>query len=119
LENGTIISNEELTLPPGKPRSYAYCSDTAFVDTFLEQISGIDTLYHEATFINEHEARATETFHSTSCQAAQLAKAANVGQLIIGHFSARYEDLNPLLNEAKAVFPNTFLADEGRIFSIR
>jgi ribonuclease Z len=119
LENGTIISNEELTLPPGKPRSYAYCSDTAFVDTFLEQISGIDTLYHEATFINEHEARATETFHSTGRQAAQVAKAANVGQLIIGHFSARYEDLNPLLHEAKAVFPNTFLADEGRIFAIR
>lgn len=119
LENGTVIGHDELTILPEKPRTYAYCSDTLFLDTFIEQIAGIDTLYHEATFVDEHEARAKETFHSTGSQAAQIAKAANVGQLIIGHFSARYEDLTPLLHEARAIFPNTFLADEGKTFAIR
>jgi len=118
-ENGNVIPNEDLTLSPDRPRSYAYCSDTAFIDTFIQQINGIDTLYHEATFVNEHEARAAETFHSTGSQAAQVAKAAQVGQLIIGHFSARYEDLNPLLNEARAIFAKTFLAVEGKTFNIR
>lgn len=75
-------------------RSYAYCSDTVYTESFIEQIKGVNTLYHEATFIHEHEERATETFHTTTKQAAKIAKLSNAGKLLIGHFSARYDDLN-------------------------
>lgn len=115
---GKRIPNSELTLAPPQTRSYAYCSDTIYTESFLEQIKGIDLLYHEATFTDEHAFRAEETFHSTASQAAQIAKAAGVKKLLIGHFSARYENLAPLLEQAKAVFPHTFLATEGSIFEI-
>lgn len=117
-ETGKKISNAELTYPPLPPRSYAYCSDTIYTESFAEQIKGVDTLYHETTFIHEHEARAAETFHTTTKQAAKLANMVDAGKLLIGHFSARYEDLNVLLNESKEVFPNTFLAEEGKTFEI-
>jgi len=117
-ETGSKIPNAELTLDPHPPRSYAYCSDTVYSESFAEQIKGVNTLYHEATFIHEHEERATETFHTTTKQAAKLAQLSNAGKLLIGHFSARYEDLGFLLNESKEVFPNTFLAEEGKTFSI-
>lgn len=116
--DGIVIANEELTTAPLPPRSYAYCSDTLYTDTFLEQIKGINTLYHEATFIEEHASRAAETFHSTTRQAAQVAFRANAGKLLIGHFSARYEDLNFLLKESRDVFPLTYIAEEGKTFSI-
>ena len=117
-ESGKKISNLELTLDPLPPRSYAYCSDTVYIESFTAQIKGVDTLYHEATFIHEHEARAKETFHTTTKQAATVAKNAEVKKLLIGHFSARYDDLNFLLNESQEIFPNTFLAEEGKTFEI-
>ncbi len=117
-ETGNEISNTGLTLDPASPRSYAYCSDTVYIESFIEQIKGVSTIYHEATFIHEHEGRATETFHTTTKQAATVALLANAGKLLIGHFSARYEDLNLLLNESKEVFPNTLLAEEGKTFAI-
>lgn len=117
-EQGKLIPNTELTLDPPHPRSYAYCSDTVYTESFVEQIKSVNTLYHETTFIHEHEERATETFHTTTKQAAKIAKLTNSGKLLIGHFSARYEDLNLLLNESKEVFPETYLAEEGKTFTI-
>lgn len=117
-DDGTVVLNNELTLDPPPQRSYAYCSDTIYTESFVEQIKGINTLYHEATFINEHADRAAETYHSTGAQAAKVADAAGVGKLIVGHFSARYEDLSVLHEEAKTVFPETYLGEEGKVFEI-
>jgi len=111
-------ANEDLTFSPRKSRSYAYCSDTAFDRDIVEQISGIDILYHEATFTEEDAAKAQETQHSTAKQAATIAQVAHAGQLLLGHFSARYKDLGPVLEEAKLVFPNSRLALEGEEFII-
>lgn len=116
--SGKVISNNELTIAAPEPRSYAYCTDTAFTDSFKEQIKGVSVLYHESTFAEEHKDRALETFHSTTKQAATVAKMAGVGKLIIGHFSARYENLQALLDESREVFPETYLAEEGKVFHI-
>ena len=117
-EHGHIIPNSELTSDPPEPRSYAYCSDTVYINSFIQQIKGVGLLYHEATFVDEHTARALETFHTTSRQAATVAKQAKAGKLVIGHFSARYENLDLLLNQAREVFPETYLAKEGTVFPI-
>jgi ribonuclease Z len=116
--DGRVVPNAELTHDPAPPRSYAFCTDTIYTESFLEQIRGVNVLYHEATFIHEHRERAAETMHSTTREAATIALKANVGKLIVGHFSARYEDLSPLLYECKEVFPETELAIEGQLFSI-
>lgn len=116
--DGQVIKNEILTYPSAPPRKYAYCSDTAFSPDIIPHIANVDVLYHEATFAESESVRAKETFHSTARQAAEIAKAANVKKLIIGHFSSRYNELDELLNEAKAVFPNTELAFEGKIVGI-
>lgn len=113
LENGTCIPNERLTLPSDPPRTYAYCSDTAYLPRIAEQIQEADLLFHEATFAASESVRARQTFHSTAEQAAQIASNAHVKKLLIGHFSARYEDESTLLQEAKAIFPNTVLATEN------
>ena len=118
LPDGTLIKNEELTLKPHPPRAYAYCSDTAYEESIIPYITGVDLLYHEATFDQTQEARAKETFHSTTRQAATIAKKANVKKLLLGHFSARYESLDGLLREARRIFPNTELAIEGKVFEI-
>ena len=115
---GKIIPNDELTSPPTPARSFAYCSDTAFHLPLLEQIKNVDLLYHESTFASEMQERASETFHSTAAQAATIAKKAKAKQLIIGHFSARYNELDVLLNEAKEIFENTLLAEEGKTYTI-
>lgn len=115
---GVIYRNEELTLPPRRSRSYAYCSDTAYDERIIDQIRGVDILYHEATFGADEQVKARETQHSTAAQAAQMASKAAVQKLIIGHFSARYKDLTPLADEASAIFPNIELAVEGNVFSI-
>lgn len=113
-DKGQIIyRNEELTLPPNKSYAYAYCSDTMYNEDIVPQIANVDLLYHESTFTNEHAQRANETFHSTAEQAAIIAKKANVGMLILGHYSVRYKDLQPLLDEAQQIFPNSTLAREG------
>ncbi len=116
--DGSIVSNNRLTFPAGKPRKYAYCADTAFYPDIIPHIKEVDVLYHEATFMEQDIARAHETYHSTAKEAAEIAKMANVGKLVIGHFSSRYKDLTPLLDEAKEVFENTELAFEGMTISL-
>ncbi len=117
-DGNILYRNEDLTLPPRKSRSYAYCSDTAFCEDLVEQLRGVDILYHEATFGADELAKATETKHSTAAQAAEIARQSNAGRLLIGHFSARYKDLAPLLDEAQAIYHNVALAVEGSVFSI-
>ncbi|MGC1243133.1 MAG: ribonuclease Z [Chryseosolibacter sp.] len=118
--NGDILyTNEELTLPPRKSRSYAYCSDTAYDESIVEMVRGVDILYHEATFGLDEQIKANETLHSTAAQAAMLAKKAEVSKLLIGHFSARYKDLAPLAEEAMNIFRPVALAIEGESFRIQ
>lgn len=117
-EEGKVIPNSRLTIPSDPPRKYVYCSDTRFNPNNVHYIHGADLLFHEATFADEHSARAEQTFHSTARGAAEMARLSNVKQLLIGHFSARYTNEEMLLNEAKEIFPNTFLANEGMTFSL-
>jgi ribonuclease Z len=118
-ENGNVIyRNSDFTLPPRKSRTYAYCSDTEFDKNFIEQINKVDLLYHEATFVESDEPKAKETKHSTAKQAATVAQLAEVGSLLLGHFSARYRDLVPILEEARTIFPDSRLALEGEEFTI-
>ncbi len=117
-DTGIFIPNADLTCDPRPPRTYAFCSDTCYDESLIPALRGIDLLYHEATFMNDKRDRATETYHSTAEQAAQIATKAEVKRLIIGHFSARYKNLYPLLEEARAVYPNTTLALEGDRFLI-
>lgn len=109
---GETIPNSVLTRPADLPRSYAYCSDTIYMPEIAGLIEGVDLLFHEATFAHENLVRARETFHTTALQAGELAKAAGVKKLLIGHFSARYEDETVLFEEASSVFPETVLAKE-------
>lgn len=118
LENGDRISNEELTAVAPRARSYAYCSDTAYKEDIVAVIRGVDLLYHEATFCEDYLAQAIKTRHSTAKQAATIASKAAVGKLVMGHFSARYKDLSLFIEEAKTVFENSFLGQEGKVYSI-
>ena len=118
LNSDTTLKNSDLTLDPLPPCSFAYCSDTIYSESIIEQISNIDLLYHEATFMADMQNVAIEKFHSTTSDAAKIALKANVKTLLIGHFSARYKDLNPLLFEAKQSFKNTILAEEGLTLKI-
>jgi ribonuclease Z len=117
-ENGKVYKNEDFTTPSRAPRSYAYCSDTIYNEAILPQINNVDLLYHESTFMNDSILRAQETFHTTSLQAGIIAAKAKAQKLIIGHFSARYRDLQPVLLEARSQFENTSLAIEGEKFRI-
>jgi ribonuclease Z len=118
-EDGSILyKNTDLTFSPRKSRTYAYCSDTAYNEAMIPQIKGIDLLYHEATFSDDDVSKAKETKHSTATQAATIALKAEVNNLLIGHFSARYRGLDPILEEARKVFEKTELAVEGSIFTI-
>lgn len=116
--DGELIPNDGLTTPADAMRRYAYCSDTLPLASVAEQVKGVNLLFHEATFADDGIARAKETYHTTAKQAARLAKEAQVGKLLIGHFSARYEDEQLLLDEAQSVFPNTQLAREIKFYSI-
>ena len=116
--DGERIPNERLTTPPDRSRSYAYCSDTKPCPEITEAIKGVDLLYHEATFANKERKRAEETYHSTAEQAATIARDAQVKQLVIGHFSSRYDDERLLLDEARTIFPATELAKENITFKI-
>lgn len=116
--DGKIIANDRLTTPADPIRSYAYCSDTAYDESIVPYIKDVDVLYHEATFAESELASANKTGHSTARQAAEIAKLAEVKKLVIGHFSSRYTNLTPLLEEAQAVFPNTELAKEGKIIEL-
>lgn len=115
---GKVHPFSELTTEADEPKSYAYCSDTICNWNYLEQIKGADTIYHEATFMHDMLDRAQETFHTTALQAAEVAVKAEAKQLLLGHFSARYRELEPLLLEAQSVFPNSRLAIEGQTFEV-
>lgn len=116
--DGITIRNEQLTTANRSPRSFAYCSDTAYREDIIDQVRTIDLLYHEATFLHELEKEADKRMHSTAKQAAMIARKAEVKRLMIGHFSTRYKDPKPLLEEAKQTFAPTILAEEGLTVSI-
>ena len=118
LNDGKLISNSLLTLPPWKTRSYAYCSDTSFDPELSEILQEVDLLYHEATFSRDDEELANLTGHSSSVQAASIALACNAGKLLIGHFSSRYKYPEILLNEAQEIFNNTFAVNDGDKFDV-
>lgn len=117
-EDGDIIPNARFVQPADSPRSYAYCSDTRFMPALKEQVKGVTVLYHESTYTAEQEDRAKIYYHSTARQAATIAAGAGVGTLLLGHYSARYNDEKVLLEEAKAVFPNSILTQEGMVFDV-
>ncbi|GHT02252.1 ribonuclease Z [Bacteroidia bacterium] len=110
--DGQIVANARLTRPADAPQKYAYCSDTSYYEKIIPIIEGVDLLYHDTTFGESEAVRAKQTMHSTAHQAAEIARAANVKKLVLGHFSARYPNENVLLTEAQAIFPNTVLAAE-------
>ncbi len=114
--DGTIIPNKVLTFEPEPSKSYAFCSDTKYDEAKIEQIKKVTALYHESTFLDSHEHLCDFTGHSTAKQAALMAKKAEVGQLILGHYSTRYSDPTIFKNEAKTVFENTSLARDGKVF---
>jgi len=115
---GEIIANSLLTIPSDLPKRFAYCSDTAYSEKIIPIIQGVDCLYHEATFMEEELIRSKQTEHSTARQAGEIALKANVKKLIIGHYSARYNNQVELLNEAKAVFENTVLGEDMTVYEI-
>ena len=115
---GEVVPNSRLTRPAAPPKRYAFCSDTAYNRSIIPIIEGADLLYHDATFAECDLARAKETFHSTARQAAEIARDAHVKRLVIGHYSARYEDLSELHREAEAVFPGTILGNEGTVIPV-
>ncbi|MDD4515917.1 ribonuclease Z [Massilibacteroides sp.] len=117
-EEGEVVPNSRLTRPATPPKKYAYCSDTAFNPDIIPLIEGVDLLYHEATFGEDEKIRAKETFHSTAAQAAEIALRAKAKKLVIGHYSARYDDLSVLKEEADRVFPDTILGLESMILPV-
>ncbi len=118
LDSGEVILNSEITYIPHRPRSFAYISDTSFSAKAAQRCSGVDLLYHEATYTHSEKKIARERGHSTSTEAAKCALQAGAKRLIIGHFSTRYKDLQPLLDEARETFENSDLAIEGVTFTI-
>ena len=116
--DGTVIPNDQLTTPADPAISYTYCSDTKFSKRVIKYVEGVDWLYHEATYDESLRLKAHKRYHSTALEAATVARDASVKQLIIGHFSKRYLDEIPLLQEALSVFPNTRLANEGQIIDL-
>lgn len=117
-EDGDMIPNARLVQPADPPRSYAYCSDTRFVSGLKEKVKGVTVLYHESTYTSDQEDRAKIYYHSTARQAATIAAGAGVGTLLLGHYSARYNDEQVLLEEAKAVFDHSILSQEGMVFDV-
>src|SRR3989338_6977373 len=115
LEDGRVLKSSEYTFPPRKHRSYAYCSDTIYQEAIVPFIQGVDMLYHEATFLEDMTDRAKATFHSTAAQAARIAQLANAGLLLLGHLSARYDDGNAHAAEARLVFENTMVVEDGMV----
>lgn len=118
LENGKTLKNNKYTLDPHPSFSYAYCSDTAYAEKIVSYIQGVSLLYHEATFIERDIERARATFHSTARQAAEIAKKAGVGKMIVGHLSARYDSTSDHLHEAMQVFENSEVVEDGRTYQV-
>lgn len=118
-DEGEVIPHARLVEPAESPRSYAYCSDTRYIPQLHDLVKGVNLLYHESTYSTENEDRAKLYYHSTAKQAAMVAQAAGAGKLLLGHYSARHNNnLNELLQEAKAIFANTFLSNEGKVFDV-
>lgn len=117
-KDGEIVKNNLVTFSAREPKSYAYCSDTIYFPKVVEFIRNVNLLYHECTFLNDKKERAEKTYHSTAEQAASIANEANVKQLLLGHFSARYGDLEQFIAEAKPIFDNCLLATDGKRISI-
>jgi len=116
LDNGQLIPNRELTLDPPRPWNYAYCSDTVYTPALVPSLKGIRVLYHEATFLETEAHLAGTTKHSTAKQAARIARDAGVEALILGHFSTRYKEISRFVDEAKPIFSDVLLADDGKQF---
>jgi ribonuclease Z len=116
--DGITVKNEEITVPPPMPLSYAYCSDTKYFKRLASFVKGVTLLYHEATFDKTLDQLAATTGHSTTLDAAKTAQNAGVGGLIIGHFSARYKNISFLVEEARTLFPLTFAAIDGKSFEV-
>lgn len=117
-EEGRIISYEDYTRSPNPPKSYAYCSDTAYAESTIESVRNVNVLYHEATFIEKLRDRAEVTRHSTAKDAATVAKRAGVGRLLMGHISARYDSGEEHLVEARQIFSNSYCVEDGQIIEI-
>ena len=117
LEDGRVIPNLELTEDPEPPESYAFCSDTSYNPGMASQLENVTVLYHESTFLEEHAYLAAPTGHSTTREAAAIARAARVSQLVLGHYSTRYESIGTFKKEAEEVFANVHLADDGKILN--
>ncbi|MFJ1350422.1 ribonuclease Z [Capnocytophaga canimorsus] len=115
-ENGEVIPNELLSFDPILPQSYVYCSDTLYFEALADAIQGVRVVYHESTFLKQHNDLATKTMHSTAFQAGLTAKKANAETLILGHYSSRYSDKKLFLNEAQEIFPNVHLSEDGKKF---
>ena len=118
LDDGTVVENSRLVTPADPQRAYVYASDTRYIPTLHQQLQGVTTLYHEATYAEDNLAMAEKYFHSTARQAAMVARDAGVGQLLLGHYSSRYDDENVLLREARTVFKNARLVKEMDIIDI-
>lgn len=118
-EDGEPVPNERLTTPADPVHSYAYCSDTRYIPSLHERLKGVTCLYHESTYASDYEDRAKLYYHSTAAQAAQVAKDAGVGMLLLGHYSQRYQNEDVILNEARAIFPNSVLSNERMVFEVK
>lgn len=116
LDDGTVVPNGEITFDPIQPKSYAFCSDTMYDESIIPIIENCDVLYHETTFLESEADKAESTMHSTAKQAALIAVKASVKQLLLGHYSTRYSNIELFQQEAVEVFPNVLLADDGRVF---
>lgn len=117
-EDATVVPHERLVTPADPPRSYAYCSDTRFMPSLADSLKGVSTLYHESTYAADNLLMAEKYYHSTAAQAATVARDAGVGKLLLGHFSSRYNDENILLEEAREVFPESYLTREMQIVEV-
>lgn len=116
--DGDVVDNSRFVEPADPPRSYAYCSDTKYIPELHHLIDGVDTLYHESTYASDNADRARKYHHSTAQDAASVARDAHVGKLLLGHYSARYNDESVILREAQEIFPNSFLTNEGMVFDV-
>lgn len=116
LDDGRVIENQKLTFDPIPAKSYAFCSDTAYDESIIEFIKNVDVLYHESTFLETEAVLAGKTKHSTAREAATIALKAGVNQLVMGHYSTRYESIELFKEQAETIFPNILLADDGKSF---
>lgn len=117
-QDGFVVKNEWVTDEGPSPRRYAYCADTIYTESFIPYIRDCHTIYHECTYLGKDEEKAKARFHSTARQAAEIARLANAGQLLLGHYSSKYRELEPFREEAAAIFPNTLTTQEGIVYEI-